>query len=101
MASCCLGLNSASAASRALLTGSLALAGLGFCQSLDKAFSRQHRFIGNLKVDASVRIEGLAGAGVSLRDRALLSGHPAVHHALRNHYFNSLGLPQSLVAGQA
>ena len=30
-----------------------------------------------------------------------MSGHPAVQQALRNHYFNSLGLPQLFVSAQA
>jgi RNA-directed DNA polymerase len=30
-----------------------------------------------------------------------MSGHPAVQHALRNHYFESLGLPRLYVSAQA
>jgi hypothetical protein len=30
-----------------------------------------------------------------------MSGHPAVQHALRNHFFDALGLPRMLVLGPA
>ena len=59
-----------------------------------------HRLMGGASRSEAVKFNAAVAAG-SPTGFWRMSGHPAVQQALRNHYFDSLGLPRLYVSAQA